>query len=59
MVTVFIPNSRDPRAGKKLLQQIASTPSDFYTSNFDELRHIAASIVKVVCSEDHDVNTIL
>ncbi|CAB4000278.1 Hypothetical predicted protein [Paramuricea clavata] len=50
IVTVYIPNSKHAGEFKHVLRNIASSPSDFYTSNFDELKYIAADLVKVVCS---------
>ena len=50
IVTVYIPNSKNDGDSRTFLRNIASSSNDFYTSNFDELKYIAADLVKVVCS---------
>ena len=50
IVTVYIPNSSNEEDNRYFLRNIASSPDDFYTSNFNELKYIAALLVKVVCS---------
>lgn len=52
IVTIYIPNKSDDKEAKELLKEIASSPKDFHTSNFDELKYIAADLVKVVCTDD-------
>ncbi|XP_028415968.1 collagen alpha-1(XII) chain-like [Dendronephthya gigantea] len=49
IVTVYIANSKSEEENKDFLRSISSSPSDFYTSSFDELKYIAADLVKVVC----------
>lgn len=52
LITVYVQNYYDDESAKKLLLEIASSPSDFYTTNFDELKYIAADLMKIVCSDD-------
>ena len=47
IVTIYIPNKTSE---EEFLRRISSSSSDFYTSSFDELKYIAADLVKVVCS---------
>ena len=50
IVTIYIPNSTSDEDFKDDLRNIASSSDDFYTSDFNELKYIAADLVKVVCS---------
>lgn len=56
IITVYIPNKTDLKNKKQKLQnteflkRIASGSEDFYTSKFNDLKYIAADLVKVVCT---------
>ena len=50
IVTVYIRDPKNEKEHKEFLQKIASSPGDLYESNFNELKYIAADLVKVVCS---------
>jgi peptide subunit release factor 1 (eRF1) len=51
VITIYIPDSTSKEEFKDDLRDIASSSNDFYTSNFDELKYVAADLVKVVCSK--------
>ena len=51
VVTVYIPDSTHQEEFKDDLRSMASSPEDFYMSNFNELKYIAAKLVTVVCSK--------